>query len=187
VTREELYRLLEDRARHPARATEIDEAIWREAGVERAILVSDLSGFTRITRERGILAFLCIFRRVVACADPLFAEHGAVFWKTEADDLLATFASVDEAVCVAERLAETRVEDVGVCLGIGHGRILQLEDDIFGDEVNVAFKLGEDVAQPGEVLISASAARALDPARLEGPLSVHTGGMDLAHFRLRRA
>ena len=46
-------------------------------------------------------------------------------------------------------------------IGIGHGRILNLdEDDMFGDEVNLASKLGEDVAESGMVLLT-------DAARVE--------------------
>src|SRR5256886_5385868 len=39
--------------------------------------------------------------------------------------------------------------------GIGYGEILVIEnEDIFGSEVNLASKLGEDLAQRGEILLT---------------------------------
>ena len=50
--------------------------------------------------------------------------------------------------------------------GIGYGDMLDLDDDMFGLEVNLASKIGEDLARPGEALLTPSAAAALDPATL---------------------
>jgi class 3 adenylate cyclase len=48
--------------------------------------------------------------------------------------------------------------------GIGYGEVLDLEDDVFGLEVNLASKLGEDLARPGQVLLTPAAAAGLDAA-----------------------
>jgi class 3 adenylate cyclase len=48
------------------------------------------------------------------------------------------------------------------CIGVGYGRVLELTDDVFGDEVNVAFKLGEDVATTREILLSDAVLAQLD-------------------------
>ena len=46
-------------------------------------------------------------------------------------------------------------EKVLLCLGIGFGRILRIGDtDVFGTEVNVASKLGEDIAKRDEILVT---------------------------------
>src|SRR5262249_44979441 len=151
--RDDLYRLLDQRNREAARVAEIDARLWADCGVERAVLVTDLTGFTRITKQAGILHFLAQFRRVVCTAQPLFRAAGASFWKMEADDLMAAFATVEVALGVARELAQTDFGEVAVCAGVAWGRILQFEDDLFGDAVNVAYKLGEDVAEAGEVLV----------------------------------
>jgi len=184
VTRAELYGLLDQRMREPSRADEIEASIWSACGCERAILVSDLSGFTRITKQKGILHFLCAFRSVVQAGEALFREHGALFWKTDADNLMATFPDVAAAAAVALALARSDFGEVGCCLGLGFGRILQLEDDLFGDEVNVTYKLGEDVAEPGQVLVSEPAARRLDGAALGGPETLRIGTLALPYYRL---
>jgi class 3 adenylate cyclase len=188
VTRDELYRLLDERLEAPAQAAAIEKAIWLAAGRERAVLVADLSGFTRVTQQKGILHFLEGFRRAVALARPVFDRTGAIFWKTAADNLMASFPRVPEALEAAAALAATPLDPcdgIHWCLGISFGRILELEDDLFGDAVNVAYKLGEDVAGPGEVLVSEPAAACVDGAPLEGPATVTTGGICLPYYRLR--
>jgi len=185
VKRDDLYQRLDERLRDPARAQTIDDALWRELGAERAVLVSDLSGFTRLTKQKGILHFLCAFRRVCLEAEEVFRRNGVLFWKTDADNLMAAFAEVEPAVQAAAALARTDFGDVRCCLGIGWGRILQLEDDLFGDQVNVAYKLGEDIADPGQVLLSAQAAALVDAARLDGPDTATVGGLELPYFRLQ--
>jgi len=48
---------------------------------------------------------------------------------------------------------------------VGFGDVLDLDGDAFGAEVNLASKIGEDLARPGEVLLTPGAADALSPAR----------------------
>jgi hypothetical protein len=47
--------------------------------------------------------------------------------------------------------------------GIGFGEVLELEHDLLGLEVNLASKLGEDRARPGEILLTPGAVAALVP------------------------
>ena len=47
---------------------------------------------------------------------------------------------------------------ITIAIGIDHGDLLLIEDrDFFGDPVNTACKLGEDVAAEGEILVTARA------------------------------
>ena len=79
---------------------------------------------------------------------------------------------------------------VKFCLGIGYGKILELSDDAFGDQVNLAFKLGEDIAEPGQILLSAEAADDLRrtgaglAAALQGPHQTEVGHVQLQYWRL---
>lgn len=46
-------------------------------------------------------------------------------------------------------------DEIHVCIGLGHGRVLKLGDaDVFGREVNAASKLGEDYAKAEEALVT---------------------------------
>jgi class 3 adenylate cyclase len=94
--------------------------------------------------------------------------------KAEADNLYCLFGDVNSAVKAAREIIR-QLTTVNVLLpatrrlyasiGIGFGDILVLEDeDLFGDEVNLASKLGEDVAQGGMVLLTEAARAQLEPA-----------------------
>ena len=68
-----------------------------------------------------------------------------------------------------------------ICVGIGHGSMVQFpgERDYYGLEINIASKLGEDTAGPGETLISCDAFNLLSDEMkndLEGPLQLEVGG-----------
>ena len=62
-------------------------------------------------------------------------------------------------------------EEVGISVGIGFGDLLLVgADDAWGDEMNLASKLGEDLAECGETLLTRSAHDRLtgaDGVRLE--------------------
>ena len=50
-----------------------------------------------------------------------------------------------------------------LCVGIGHGRILKIGDeDVYGHEVNLASKLGEDAAK-GDEILATTAVKQLAP------------------------
>ena len=70
-------------------------------------------------------------------------------------------------------------------IGIGFGDILVLADeDLFGDEVNLASKLGEDVAQGGMVLLTEAARAELDPSVPTTPERVSVSGLALVYHAL---
>jgi class 3 adenylate cyclase len=98
---------------------------------------------------------------------------------------MAAFPHVQAALEVAKVLTSTDFGEVAVCAGVAWGRILQFEDDLFGDAVNVAYKLGEDTAKAGEVLLDEHAAEQVREL-VDGPLLAETGGIELPYFVLRR-
>jgi class 3 adenylate cyclase len=116
-----------------------------------------------------------VFARAVSGVEPVLARHGGKLVKVEADSLLMRFPSV-EAACrgvdtveaVLRRLNRRRseAEQLHFSYGIGYGDVLDLEGDLFGLEVNLASKLGEDLAKPGEALLTPTAAAALGPSFL---------------------
>ncbi len=196
MTREEFYRRLDGRPTDSAAVAAFDREIWRDAGARRAVLVTDLSGFTRITKARGILHFLSVFRRCVALASPEISKVGGTLVKTAADNLLAVFPEPTQALAAARAMIASAAaanaawepdSRVRICAGIGYGDILLLEDDLFGDEVNVAYKLGEDIARPDEILLSEPAVARLrergEAPELRGPVDEAVGSASLTFFR----
>lgn len=194
-----LYTRLQDRPTDAAGAKAFDDALEAELSQTVAILVTDLSGFTRLTRKHGIVHFLSIFQRAVRLASTQIANHGGHFLKTAADNTLALFSDPGAALAAARAmLADADEHNAGypedaqvrLCAGIGYGEMLVMDDEAFGDDLNVAFKLGEDVAEPFEILISEKAvtylrAHGIDEDQLDGPRSEVLGGVDLVHYAAR--
>jgi len=156
-----------ERNAHPDREEDIDRALWAELGDEGAILASDSAGFTRITRKRGTLHFLSMIQIGVEISLPIIEQEGGVLVKQEADNMLSTFPAPVDALRAATRIVRSlRAHNESIAdidrqvrysFGIGYGKFLRFSHDIFGDEVNVASKLGEDTAHGDQILISKSA------------------------------
>ena len=102
-----------------------------------------------------------------ATAKELTAQHGGRVIKYAADNMIASFPATDAAASAAlaiNRAIATGAEGFTVSIGIDFGRFLLIEEgDCYGDPVNVACKLGEDIADSGEVLLTAAARSRLDP------------------------
>jgi class 3 adenylate cyclase len=138
----------------------------------RAIVFTDMSGFSKLTRDKGIVHFLGLIHRKRELTLPIIRRYGGHLVKTIGDDLVLTFESPTQAVragvemraaCQAD--AETRAPEdrIRIAVGIGYGDILDLDGcELYGDEVNRASKLGEDIAEPDEVLVTRAAAEAID-------------------------
>jgi adenylate cyclase len=160
-----------ERLRTPARL-ELDVAAQKALFRTRAVVFTDTADFTARTSRDGIVHFLMIFNRLVTAAVPALRPARGRLVKVEADSLLLDFPAADDACrgVVAIEAALRRVnagrpanERLQFGYGIGFGEILDLEHDLFGLEVNLASKIGEDMARPGEALLTPAAAEALGP------------------------
>lgn len=159
--------LLDERNEHPERLGEIDAAIRARFEKTAAVFVLDMCGFSRLTLRHGILHFLAMIRRLHKVVAPVVDAHGGRVVKTEADNVFAVFPDVPDAVAAAiavnDRLREGNAYwpedwDLYVSIGIGYGPVLLIgPGDLFGHEMNLASKLGEDVAESGEVLLTDAA------------------------------
>jgi adenylate cyclase len=174
----------------PERAR-IEAEIWESFGVEQAMLVLDMSQFSLSVRRDGILAYLGHIRRMQQHVAPVVEAHEGRVVKFVADNLFATFptvaSAVEAAIAMNHVLARARA-GFGIAIGIDYGRFLLLpEGDAWGDAINVACKLGEDLARPGEVLLT-QAARAALPSEFPHPLDeqrVSISGLELVVHGLR--
>jgi class 3 adenylate cyclase len=146
---------------------EIEEDLWRDYGAERVVFVLDMAGFSLLTRKYGIIHYLSMVRRMQLTAEPIIATYGGTLIKFEADNCFATFpdtlAAVHAAIAMqlafnASNLLTSDDFDVHISCGIDQGKILLVgNEDCFGDPVNRACKLGEDVAASGEILVTKEA------------------------------
>jgi len=189
----ELWRLLDARNEHPESLGEIDGEIWRRFGRTRAVLVLDMCGFSRLTMRYGITHFLAMIRRLVTIVRPVVADAGGQIVKTEADNVYATFDDVPQALAAARAIqgslaaANTFLPedwDLHAGIGIGYGPILLIGDqDLFGSEMNVASKLGEDVAARGEILLSSAARERVASEFDATEIAVELSGLTLRAYR----
>jgi class 3 adenylate cyclase len=172
----QLQEWLVNRNHEPERAAEIDAEIWEQLGSHAAVLIIDMSGFTRTTREFGILHFLAMHRQATDVSKPCIEAQKGIALKQDADNLIAIFdhprEAIRAAICIQKAAAAYNrsveyARQIGLCIGISSGRVLKTACDVFGDAVNVAYKLGEDIADPWEILVSDEAHEQLAPGEFE--------------------
>ena len=151
----------------------IEENLWKQYGTEQVVFVLDMSGFSRLTRKHGIVHYLSMVRRMQLIAEPIIETYEGMVIKFEADNCFAIFEdtlpAINAAIALqlafnASNLLTSDDLDVHISCGIDYGKILILEnEDFFGDPVNKACKLGEDVAASGEILVTREAMQRVPP------------------------
>ncbi|MGL5081468.1 MAG: adenylate/guanylate cyclase domain-containing protein [Microcoleaceae cyanobacterium] len=167
-----LEKLLQERLRPDADKAKIDARIWDLFGETWAVMFTDLSGFSRLVAEFGIIHFLQNIYESQRIFGPCIDEHDGILIKTEGDSLLIVFRQPKKAVQCAiamQQAAKAYNQDksdadkILLCVGIGYGRILTIGDqDVFGAEINAASKLGEDMAKPWDILVTNSVVEHLE-------------------------
>ena len=162
-----LQDLLSQRNQYPERHAAIDAEIQRHFSQKLAVLVLDMSGFSRLTANHGIIHFLAMVHKMEQAATPAVTGNGGHVVKQEADNLFAVYPTpqmaLESALDIRRAMAAMNTVlpeylAIRVCIGIGYGDTLYLEDqDMFDHEVNLACKLGEDLAKADEILLTAAA------------------------------
>lgn len=189
-----LDKLLVERIEHPERAVAIDKKIKKTFEQEKTVFILDMSGFSRLVQRYGIIHYLAMIHRMRQVVGPVVERNGGIAIKFEADNCFAVFTSPDKAVLASlqihhdlevANLSTPDESDVYVSIGIGHGRILLACEDMYGNEMNLASKLGEDVAEKGEVLLTPAAHAKIKNKKLKFkqlPLSV--SGVNMKMYKL---
>ncbi len=154
-------------AEDPAIRTRIEKTLWETFGEEQAVFVLDMSGFSRLTRKHGIIHYLSMVRRMQLTTGPIVQSYDGYMIKFDADNCFALFPTslnaINAAIAMqhafnAANLLTADDLDIRVACGIDYGKILVVgSDDCFGDAVNRASKLGEDVAEAGDILVTKDA------------------------------
>lgn len=152
------------RATDPGDREAIDAEIWGRFGTDGVAFISDMSSFTATTRALGICHFLGLIQRVRELLPPFIAEAGGTLLKCETDNCYAYFPDAESALQASIRIngAIEQINDgmddehkTYLSIGIDSGEMLLVGDvDFFGDPVNTASKLGEDLAGRSETLIT---------------------------------
>ncbi|NJL19936.1 MAG: adenylate/guanylate cyclase domain-containing protein [Leptolyngbyaceae cyanobacterium SM1_3_5] len=192
----DLDRLLRLRNEQPEAAAAIDAQIYQQFLQTHTVLVLDMAGFSRLTIRYSIIHFLAMVQRLGSIAVPVIEQHQGRTVKREADNIFAIFDSVtdaiDCAIAISARLAAVNVhlpdaQDLYVGIGIGYGDLLLVgDDDLYGSEMNLACKLGEDLARSGEILLTEAAyAQVQHEDRLWEPLTASISGLDLTTYKLQ--
>lgn len=145
----------------------VEERLWKTYGTEQTVFVLDMSGFSLLTRKHGIIHYLSMVRRMQLTAEPIIQSYDGYMIKFEADNCFAMFPTpllaVNAAIAMQHAFTASNILtpddlDIHISCGIDYGKILIVgKDDCFGDAVNRASKLGEDIAERGEILVTKEA------------------------------
>ncbi|MDP6170013.1 MAG: tetratricopeptide repeat protein [Candidatus Marinimicrobia bacterium] len=119
-----------------------------------AIVFTDIVGFTKLTAKDQTLASALLTKQREAFK-PIVESHGGTWLKEMGDGLLLIFDTVTEAVncCIKIQEEALNIEEMILRIGIHQGEILMLENDVIGDDVNVASRI-EAFSAPGGIAIS---------------------------------
>jgi class 3 adenylate cyclase len=120
-----------------------------------AIVFVDLSGFTRLTDERGDESAVRIATSLQRRADEAATRHGGRLVKLLGDGAMLRLtdatAGLDAALDLVELMSDQGT--LSAHAGVHAGPVIERDLDIFGQTVNLASRIA-DVARPGEVLAS---------------------------------
>lgn len=193
--RSQLRKLLHERNSQYYRKDEIDKIIVDEFERVTAIFTLDMCGFTRTALRKGIIHYLAMIEHMENLATPAIEDNGGTVIKQEADNIFAIFPSSMQAIEAAKDVfrsfdAANSVlpEDRKIfgSIGIGYGPTLIIGDeDLFGNEMNLACKLGEDLGAKAEILLTENAYNSLPPGKYQfSPLQFGISGVDFKSYRL---
>jgi adenylate cyclase len=148
---------------------ELVEGALEQAGLYRrlerppAVCFLDITGYTRLTEERGDAAAADLAARLAGLVRRSAQEHGGTPVKWLGDGVMFFFRAPGAAVLAALDMVEVvgRQGLPPAHVGIHAGPVVFQEGDYFGRTVNLAARIAE-YARPGEVLVSQAVVDAAD-------------------------
>jgi class 3 adenylate cyclase len=166
ASEDRLENLITARLKKGANKELIDKRIWDLFGEEWCIMFTDLSGFSRHVAKFGIIHFLQTIQESQRLLIPILEDNDGILLKVEGDSYMVIFRNVTKAIHASIEMEQALAkynkkkspeEQVLLCVGLGYGKVLKIGDhDVFGNEVNAASKLGEDIAKAGEIIVTES-------------------------------
>jgi class 3 adenylate cyclase/pSer/pThr/pTyr-binding forkhead associated (FHA) protein len=128
------------------------------------ILFVDIAASTRFYDQHGDVAGLVMVQKCLDVLIPLIEHHGGIVVKTIGDAVLARFPEAETAVrCAiamqhhlrARNQGRAPLDQIHVRVAINLGLALVMDNDVFGDVVNVCSRI-EGATAPDEICISPS-------------------------------
>lgn len=148
----------------------------------------------RVALESRLKRALTPYLQIIV--EPIIRKYGGRVVKFEADNCFARFRKAENAadaavgiqiaVAAANRTTPEDI-DIEVSIGIDHGDYLLIEGkDFFGNPVNRASKLGEDLGGAGDILLTEDVMRCIkNRERFEGEtVEFSISGISLRAFRV---
>jgi class 3 adenylate cyclase len=136
---------------------------------ETAVLFADVTGSTRLYETAGDAAAMQAIRNCLNTLRETADSSAGRVVKTLGDAVLVLFASPTDAAIAAtkmhlamEAMAPLGGIRFGVRIAFQWGPVIQEQNDVFGDTVNLAFRIGEQ-ARAGQILTTAETAARLAP------------------------
>lgn len=158
------------------RAEAIRDSIWERFGAEGTVFISDMASFSSTSRKLGVCHFLKLIHRARQLIGPIINDCNGTLLKCDADNCYAFFEKPDDAIRAAFDVNAALFrsnesfdveESIFLSVGIDYGQVLLVGDvDFYGDPVNTASKLGEDLAIHAETLVTE---RAIEHSDFEVP------------------
>ena len=119
-----------------------------------AIVFTDIVGFTELSgkNEPAALKLLEKQREIIK---PIVDKYNGEWLKEIGDGLLLAFETIHDAVeCSITIQGSTKaISDLDLRIGIHQGEVVYQNDDVVGDDVNVASRI-EPIAAPGGIAIT---------------------------------
>ena len=119
-----------------------------------AIMFTDIADFTALSSKDSLKASE-LLKTQRYLLSPLVEQHGGLWMKEIGDGLLLTFDSATNAVecAVAIQNESKGVEDLNLRIGIHEGEVIKQDNDVIGDDVNIASRI-EPFSAVGGIAVS---------------------------------
>jgi adenylate cyclase len=157
-----------------------------------AICFLDVTGYTRLTAERGDAAAAHLAEQLARLVQRTSGQHGGRPIKWLGDGVMFYFEDPRRAVQAALEMVEG-VDAAGLPpahVGVHSGPVVFQQGDYYGQTVNICARIA-DFARPREVLVSHAAFEAADAAEVEfeeiGPVELKGVAAPLRLYAARRA
>jgi adenylate cyclase len=180
-----IYRGQQEHAWSQSALADVEEALERAGLLDRlhrppAVSFLDLTGYTRLTEERGDEAAAELAEALASLVRRRSQEHGGQPVKWLGDGVMFYFADPGESVLAALEMVDGVATEAlpPARVGIDAGPVIFQEGDYFGRTVNVAARIAA-YARPGEVLVSQEVVDAADgtPVTFNGIGAVELKGV----------